>query len=268
MCVESLFYMSEQRPDTPEVVGIVPMAGLAKRLGELKCSKEIYPVWTDWRGAEGSEPGAVCECLLNAMRYASVRRVYVILREGKWDIPAHLGSGAAIDMDIAYLMMQLPYGTSYSADQAYPFVRNNLVAFGFPDMIFTPEDVFLKLREQQQRTKADIVLGTFPADRPEKVDMVRLAGDGRVEEILIKPEQTDLQDTWGIALWTPRFTAFMHAFLRDHLERAVDDPELYVGDVVRAARDRGLDVHGMRVSDQPFVDIGTWEDLQKVGADR
>jgi len=258
--------MSDQDADTLNIVGVIPMAGLAKRLSNLKCSKEIYPVWFD-RGADaGREPRAVCECLLGAMRSASIGKAYIILREDKWDIPAYLGSGAAINMELAYLMMERPYGTPYSADQAYPFVKNSLVAFGFPDMIFTQDDVFTKLQKQQQVTSADVVLGVFPADRPEKVDMVNLAEDGRVEQILIKPPQTDLTDTWGLALWTPRFSAFMHEFLLAHQETAAVAPELYVGDVVRAAMQSGLSVYGIRVSDQPFLDIGTWEDLRRAGS--
>jgi glucose-1-phosphate thymidylyltransferase len=258
--------MSDQNADMVDIVGVIPMAGLAKRLSDLKCSKEIYPVWFERSTRDSSEPRAVCECLLGAMRSASVRKAYIILREGKWDIPAYLGSGNAISMDLAYLMMQLPYGTAYSTDQAYPFVKSSRVAFGFPDMIFSQNDAFIRLRKRQQAMNADVTLGVFPADRPEKVDMVSLAEDGRVEQIEIKPSETDLTETWGIALWTPRFSSFMHEFLLAYQEMAAEGPELYVGDVVRAAMENGLSVYGARVSDQPFIDIGTWEDLRR--ADR
>ena len=259
--------MSDQNADTLDIVGVIPMAGRATRLSDLKCSKEIYPVWRDRNFREDTEPRAVCEYLLGAMRSASINKAYIVLREGKWDIPAYLGSGAAVDMELAYLMMQLSYGTPYSADQAYPFVRNSEVAFGFPDMIFQQDDVFVTLRRQQRRTNADVLLGIFPADRPQKVDMVSLAEDGRVDQILIKPAETDLRDTWGIALWTPDFSSFMHEFLLGHRESASTAPELYVGDVVRAAIASGLRVYGTRVSDHPFIDIGTREDLQQVGGE-
>jgi glucose-1-phosphate thymidylyltransferase len=108
------------------------------------------------------------------------------------------------------------------------------------------------------------VLGLFPADRPEKVDMVEVGDDRRIRQIVIKPAETHLRHSWGIAVWTPVFTEFMHRFLADHAGTADTTPELFVGDVVRAAMQAGLDVQGVEVSQQPFVDIGTWEDLRRL----
>jgi glucose-1-phosphate thymidylyltransferase len=159
--------------------------------------------------------------------------------------------------------MGLPYGTPYSVDQAFPFVRQATVALGFPDMLFGPEDIFTTLLEHQQASGADVVLGLFPADRPEKVDMVELDDDGNVRQIVIKPRHTDLRDTWGVAVWAPTFTDFMHEFLTLHQKTAAVKTELFVGDVVQAAIKNGLSVHGVQVSEQPFLDIGTWDDLSK-----
>jgi len=243
-----------------QVIGVVPMAGRATRLAGLPCSKEIYPVGPGTANAV-QHPRVVCEHLLGKMHTAGVSSVYIILREGKWDIPAYLGDGSKTGLPLAYLMMGLPYGTPYSVDQAFPFVRQATVALGFPDMIFGPEDIFTTLLEHQQSTGADIVLGLFPADRPEKVDMVEVDNDGNVRQIVIKPRLTDLHDTWGVAVWAPPFTDFMHEFLAVHQKTAAGKAELFVGDVVQAAIKNGLCVHGVQVSKQPFLDIGTWEDL-------
>jgi glucose-1-phosphate thymidylyltransferase len=61
------------------------------------------------------------------------------------------------------------------------------LAFGFPDIIFQPEDAFVQLLARQASTKAGIVLGLFPTDQPQKVDMVDLDDDGRIRLIEIKP---------------------------------------------------------------------------------
>ena len=53
------------------------------------------------------------------------------------------------------------------------------------------------------------------ADKPEKVDMVESGPDQLVKNIVIKPQQTELTLTWGIAVWTPGFTQFLHDYLRD-----------------------------------------------------
>ena len=111
-------------------------------------------------------------------------------------------------------------------------------------------------------------MGLFPADRHEKVDMVDIDSDGNVKQIVIKPRQTDLDFTWGVAVWTPAFTRFMHDYLASRQSSAGQDPELFVGDVVRIAIDKGLRVYGVNVSDRPFLDIGTREDLDKVAPPR
>lgn len=246
------------------IVGVVPMAGHATRLPGLVCSKEILPV--------GPSPGAgdasgrqrmVCEYLLEKMRAAGVSRVYVILRDGKWDIPACLGDGSRTGLRLAYLMMGLPYGTPYSVDQATPFVQDAIVTFGFPDMILGPGDIFGKLLDYQGSYHADVVLGLFPVDRPEKVDMVDVSASGKVRQIIIKPQTTDLHISWGAAVWTPVFTRFMHEFLDSHRKIADEAPELYMGDIVQASIQAGLKVCGLQVSEFPFIDVGTPDDLKR-----
>jgi len=246
------------------IIGVVPMAGRATRLAQLPCSKELIPVELR-RGAQntGERPRVVCEYLLEKMHEAGVTRAYVILREGKWDIPAYLGDGSMAGLHLAYLMMGLPHGTPYSVDQAYPFLQHVITAFGFPDMVLGPGDIFGRLLEYQRMNHADVVLGLFPSDRPEKVDMVEISRNGRVRRIVIKPQHTDLRTTWGVAVWAPVFTHFMHEFLISHQKIAKREPELFMGDVVRAGIKEGLSVYGVQVSGIPFIDIGTPDDLER-----
>jgi glucose-1-phosphate thymidylyltransferase len=246
-----------------QVVGIIPMAGRAARLARLPCSKEIFPIGRKSGEDSDQGPRVVCEHLLGKMRTAGIGTAYVVLRDGKWDIPAYLGDGSQVQLRLAYLMMGLPYGTPYSVDQAFPFVRQATVALGFPDMVFGPEDIFTPVIEHQRSSAADVVLGLFPADRPEKTDVVALSDDGEVERIIIKPGDTELRRTWGVAVWTPAFTEFMHDFLLSHRHTAAESAELFIGDIVQAAIDEGLSVRGVQVSEQPFLDIGTGDDLRK-----
>lgn len=86
-------------------------------------------------------------------------------------------------MPIAYLMMDLPFGVPYTIDQAYPFVKDSIVLFGFPDIPFQAKETFVQLLNKQRDTQADLVLGLFLADHPEKMDMVEMDEDGRVRGI-------------------------------------------------------------------------------------
>jgi len=97
----------------------------------------MYPIGLGaGNGAWPTRPKVVCHYLLEKMRNAGVCKAYIILREGKWDIPAYLRDGTIFDMHLAYLMLGVPFGVPYTVDQAYPFVKENLVAFGFPDVLF------------------------------------------------------------------------------------------------------------------------------------
>ena len=64
-----------------------------------------------------------------------------------------------MNMQLAYLMMHLLFGVPYTLDQAYSFVQDALVAIGFPDIIFQPDDAFVRLLARQAATNADVVLG-------------------------------------------------------------------------------------------------------------
>ena len=141
-----------------EVIGLIPAAGKASRLPSLPCSKELYPIGYDSRNFS---PKVVSQYLLESMRIADIKKAYIILRKGKWDIPAYFGDGKMLDMHLGYLIMDLPYGVPYTLDQAYPFVKEAKVALGFPDIIFEPEDVFVRLLEKQKESNANIVLGLF-----------------------------------------------------------------------------------------------------------
>src|SRR5262245_10421875 len=111
--------MSKTRPDpVHDIIGLIPAAGQATRIAPLPCSKEIYPVGLRSE-AGGVRPKVVCQDLLEKMARAGIHKVYVVLRTGKWDIPAYLGDGSAFHVNLAYLMMRLPFGPPYSLDPAY-----------------------------------------------------------------------------------------------------------------------------------------------------
>ena len=247
-----------------EVIGLIPAAGLASRLAPLPCSKELYPVgFGSEHSGSGIYPKVVCQYLLEKMALAGISKAYLILREGKWDIPAYFGDGSTFGLTLAYLMMGLPFGAPYTLDQAYPFVKRAIVALGFPDILFEPEDAFVQVLARLEAGDVDVVLGLCPAGSPQKMDMVDVLDDGRIERLVIKPQQTNLYYSWAVAVWTPVFTNFMHEYLAGCEETAAQQPEMFVGDVFNAAIQEGLKVEGVLVSDKPCLDIGTGDDLLK-----
>ncbi len=261
-----------------EIIGLIPAAGQAKRISPLPFSKELFPIgFNTALDDHTTRPKVVSEYLLQNLHAANVKTVYFILRSGKWDIPAYFGDGSRLNMNLGYLMMGVPFGTPYTLDQAFPFIQQVRIALGFPDILFRPRNAYARLIERQNRSGADVMLGLFPSDRPQKVDMVDIDARGRVREIIIKPKHTDLRYTWAIAVWTPVFTRFMHDFLADSLNTlsSPSNPglnlhlssELYVGDVFRAALSAGFQIETEIFEDGHCIDIGTAEDLKRAVQD-
>ncbi|HZA52669.1 MAG TPA: sugar phosphate nucleotidyltransferase [Candidatus Udaeobacter sp.] len=247
-----------------QIIGVLPAAGQATRIAPLPCSKELYPIGSRLI-VDGREqrPKVACHYLLEKMRLADITKAYIIIREGKWDIPAYLRDGALLGMHLGYFIVGPTSGPPYTLDEAYPFVRDSVIAFGFPDIVFEGDNAFRQLLSQQALSDADIVLGLFPADRPEKMDVVELGKNGRVTDLVIQPHQTRLQYSWDVAVWTPRFTEFLHSYLAAQKTVAPSHAELSVGHVIQAAIRDGLRVEGVPVSDEPYLDIGTPEGLTK-----
>jgi len=242
-----------------EIVGVIPAAGVGSRIGPLPCSKEIYPIGFD--PCREGRPKAVSHYLLEKMHAAGIQKAYIVLRAGKWDIPAYLMSGRIPGMHLAYLILDASGSVPFTIDQAYPFIQENIVALGFPDIYFESADVYVKIIERLKNTSCDVVLGLFPSDRPDKADMIDIDPQGKIKNIIIKPKETDLLFTWGVAVWNPVFTKFMHRKVMEWKTSCEQRKELFVGDVIRAAIDEGLKVDAVNVSDQPYRDIGTPDDL-------
>lgn len=233
------------------------------RIAPLPCSKELYPVGLQPILENATlRPKVISHYLLEKMQYAGISRAFMILRNGKWDIPAYFGDGSMVNIHMAYLIMGLPDGVPYTLDQAYPFIQNANIAFGFPDILFHTKSAFRQLIERLHSAQADIVIGLFPTDEPQKKDMVKINDQGQVLEITIKPAQTDLRYTWCIALWTPVFTNFMHKFISELASR-VNELEITVGNVLQHAIQSHFHIEGIIFSDDSCLDIGTMEDLVK-----
>lgn len=239
------------------VVGLIPAAGVGSRIGHLPCSKEIYPV-----GFDGLRPKAAVSYLLEALAAAGVATAYLVLRRGKWDIPAHLAAvGTPAGLDLAYLVTEDSPSVPFTLDRAYPFVAGRRVALGFPDILLGTADPFAPLIERVGGARCEVALGLFPCDRPDKADLVHVDPRGRVRDIVVKPGRSRLRLTWGAAVWGPAMTEFLHAAVGRRRPSRIRARELHVGDLIRAALRAGLRVEGVQVADRPFRDIGTPEDL-------
>jgi glucose-1-phosphate thymidylyltransferase len=255
-----------------EIVGLVPAGGHATRISPLPCSKELFPVGWRHDSAGNPKPKVVSHYLLDKYTSAGIRKAYFILRNGKWDIPQYYGHGEMLGMDLAYLIMNHPHGHPFTIDQAYPFVKDNMIAFGYPDILFEPNDAFTMLIDRQVQTGANVVLGVFPIRQDQRWDICSFGAGARMDVVAVPDPPAGLQRLgWAIAVWTPAFTAFMHEFLsealRQHKFIAADGKEYVMNHLFQAAIDQKLSVDHV-IFDTGFVrDIGTPVELMAAQAE-
>ncbi len=239
------------------VIGLLPAAGYGTRLSPLPFSKELYPIGFQPDSAGELKPKPVGQYLLENMRRAGIRKAFWILRPGKWDIPAHFGDGSRLAMHLAYLTVHGSQGVPYTLNQAFPFVEEAVVALGFPDILFQPEDAYAQVLARLEAGNADVVLGLFPTAQPWKVGMVEVDAAAQVRQIIEKPLQSELKYMWAIAAWRPSFSRF----LNDYVQHQTSDKELPIGNVIQASLTAGLRVEAETFSEGSYLDVGTPADL-------
>ncbi len=218
-------------------------------------------------------PKVASQYLLEKFKAAGLSKTFIVIREGKWDIPNYFQEGVGVGMSLAYLVIPGSLGPPDTLDRAYSFVSQYRIAFGFPDILFGPPDAYRRLIQQQEQTGADVVLGLHRIEDPRIWDMVDCDNEGWIREIVMKPASTTLTFGWCFAVWTPVFSEFLHQFLRadettrkmGQLANTANDPggDLAVGVVFQQALKAGLRIQSVTFPHDCYLDIGTPDNLAK-----
>jgi NDP-sugar pyrophosphorylase family protein len=215
-------------------VGIVPAAGLAKRLQPLACSKEVYPIW--------GRP--VMDYVVERMRAGGCRELRVVTRPDKQDVVAHAqelgavvieGEPDSLPASLALGLQELDAG--------------DVVLVGLPDTIWDPVDGFVTL-VARLGDGADAVLGVFESDEPERSDVVVLSGAGLVRSIHVKEARPPGRLVWGCAAGTVAAFAGIDRYT---------EPGHHFGALAAAGRLRAVRFPSR------LIDIGTPAALADVG---
>lgn len=215
------------------LVGLIPAAGHARRLGGQPTSKEVIPV----RGRP------VIDHLIERMHVASPDQLRIVTRPEKRDVVTHASRiGARVipghPADVA-ASLQLGLADLDDADE---------VLIGFPDSLWEPRDGYLPLLAAI-RNGAPAALGLFSTDEPERSDVVVCDDHGRVIRVDVKPGAPSTDVIWGIAAARVRA-------LRDLDEGT--EPGAHFGALAANG-----DVRGIWLSSE-WLDIGTPETLERV----
>jgi glucose-1-phosphate thymidylyltransferase len=246
------------RPAIRELVGVLPAAGAATRLGRLPCSKEILPLGFG-DGPDGRPRLRVAaDCALEALHAAGVSRAVVVIAPEKEDIPAFFGDGGDTGPVLEYRRLARSPGAAWSIDEARSSVGDADTALVFPDIQFRPRTALRDLARVAATATAEVWLALVPSRRGEKVDLVRTDPGDAVTGIDIKPGPGREGWTWVAALWRPAFADFLHERLGAVTPGSA---ERHVGDFINDALAAGLTVRSLRFPDGAARDVGTADDL-------
>jgi NDP-sugar pyrophosphorylase family protein len=217
------------------VVGVVPAAGYARRLGPIISSKEVLPV--------GGRP--VLEYIVERMRLVGAAEIRVVTRPEKGDVIEHARRLGAV------VIAGRPASVAESIRLALEgLAGDDVVLLGFPDTVWDPVDGLVAL----VRALADgteVVLGCFRSDALERSDVVVADAHGAVRAVQVKPAEPASDVIWGCAVARARALDG----LREH-----DEPGALFDELARSGAVRAV------VLDGEFVDVGTPEALERLGA--
>lgn len=243
-----------------EYVALLPAAGIGSRLPDRATSKELLPF-----GDEQEDGSPVISHVLSCMQLAGIDDVIVVLRDGKQDISEYLASNVWNHINFMFKITPGTSGVPETAAFGLGETQGRSVVFGFPDILFEPRDAFVKLIHRLEDSEADVVLGLFPTNSPKKMDMVETDDSGRVTDIQIKPQSTQLDLTWILAAWKPSFSDYLYELVYDNATRlaeiAANHDGSHLGHVFQLAMADGLHIDSESFDDGRSLDIGTPDDL-------
>lgn len=242
-------------------LGLLPAAGRGARFGSAAYLKELFPLLFAPEGADGTiELRPLCELALRAIRGAGAERCLVLVSPERTDALRVLASGSHLGMSLAYAVQEEPSGLPHAVRCALPWLLDEDVVFAMPDTVVFPQDALLRVRARRRETGADVTLGLFSVEEPERFGPVEIAPDGAVVRILDKPPDRSIKTVWGVASWSGAFSRFCAEW--DERQERQGSGERVLGHAFDAARRAGLIVNALVLEGGIFLDVGTPQGLR------
>lgn len=183
----------------------------------------------------------VMDHLVERMR-AATGDLVVVSRPEKTDVTSH---ARRLGLDV---VEGTPRSVSESLLLGLREADSDHVLVGFPDTIWEPVDGYLHLLVALR--EADVALGCFESEEPERSDVVVLDGE-RVAAVRVKPDRPPSSLVWGCA--AVRATA-LSGLVRHN------EPGNLFDELARHGRVRGMRFPG------ELIDVGTPAALERARA--
>ena len=243
------------------IVGLIPAAGSAARLPDLRFSKELIKVVD--RSGSNEKPDAIIDRLMDDMRSAGASKAIIVTRRAKRDLQEYLSEEPRSRLPSSFVFVKNTPSVPYTLSFASSFLKSSTVLFGFPDILYQPRTSFPKLLTHQADAGSDLVLGLFRTTRADKSDMVEYDAEYRLRRITIKTK-SPLPYAWALAVWRPRFTEYLGNYVANWYEKPRSNSELQLSTIITEAQIDGLKVTVEVIHDGEFLDVGTPDDLARM----
>jgi glucose-1-phosphate thymidylyltransferase len=232
-------------------LGVIPAAGLGSRIGPLEHAKELLPIAQVADETGALRPLPVIEASLRQIKTAGIDRCLVITSSSKPELATYLKGSGGLGLDIDFVEQQKPEGLAAAVALTLPASQGAATCLLLPDTIVRPPNALKAMRATFEERGADLVLGVFPTSKPKELGPVRFDGEMRVTEVQDKPAETDLGNTWGLAIWGPRFSKLL----------AAAPSNANLGRLFHHAATSDLNVFACWFEEGDFHDVGTPQGL-------
>ena len=228
-----------------EVIGIVPGAGRASRIGGF--FKELTPI--NVSELDSSHFVVVSERIIELISSTGAAPIYFVLNTEKQLISEYFGRANLFPgKRILYANQDNTdqyYGMPFAIDAVYYEARGKTVLLGMPDTLIEPDNSFKILLQRFRTHNADLELGLFKAKRGNFGGFVEFDRDtlkvlNHIDKTSPEFPSDRADNAWAIACWNGRFTEFMHNFIenkRNNYKNSgnLREKELLFGDIIDAA---------------------------------
>ncbi|MCX8162627.1 MAG: nucleotidyltransferase family protein [Candidatus Bathyarchaeota archaeon] len=240
-----------------DVYGVVLAAGRGRRLAPYTDAvpKELLPI--------GDKP--VIQYCVEALRDAGVKRIFIVLSQGKDAIIEYLKDGSRFDVRIAYLYQDLEagIGTAKAIEASRGWVYGDFIVM-YGDTFFHPSDFVSSMLSfhYAKNSKATIGLYHVVGD-PRRFGIVRIDSNYRILELVERPPASILDRfvVDGGYLVNSGPLIFSQDIFR-YIEKTglSPDGEYWVTESIRLMIADGLPIYGYRIPNGVFWrDVGTQE---------
>lgn len=169
------------------MIGVILAAGKGTRMRPYSnaVNKEMVLV--------GKYP--VIEYIVRALVDSGVRRIIIVVSEGKSQIGSYFQDGSEFGASIAYVYQNFKNGegTAKAVQAVEEWVNGSLIMV-YGDSFFYPTGFFREMVENYGRKGEEALLGVYPMKEFREYGLIRVEGD-RVVDILEKVDEKQALET-------------------------------------------------------------------------